>query len=134
MHDPGGREEGYRGSGPPDGCYARLVSLPEAAIQPVNIAIEPGSGRSGVLAYAKIFMASAAGTLNVAGVVIVGASGQRIMITLGSVGGLDQHNLDGVAAWVVRRRGAGWDDLGKMEARHLCQRFLQRHQAGRQLT
>jgi hypothetical protein len=36
-----------------------------------------------VLAYAKIFMASAAVALNVAGVVIVGASGQRIMITLG---------------------------------------------------
>jgi hypothetical protein len=57
--------------------------LPKAAIQPVSIAIEPGSGRSAVLAYAKIFMASAAVTLNVAGVVIVGASGQRIIITLG---------------------------------------------------
>ena len=36
-----------------------------------------------MLAYAKIFMASAATALNMAGVVIVGASGQRIMITLG---------------------------------------------------
>ena len=38
-----------------------------------------------MLAYAKIFMASAAVALNVAGAVIVGASGQRIMITVGFI-------------------------------------------------
>jgi hypothetical protein len=35
-----------------------------------------------VLAYAKIFMASAATALNRLGMVMIGASGQRIMITL----------------------------------------------------
>jgi hypothetical protein len=65
-----------------------------------------------VLAYAKIFMASAAVALNVAGVVIVGASGQRIMITLGlSVGSISwmESSSAAVMAPDASTMGEDWD-------------------------
>ena len=73
----------------------------KSAIQRVSISVEPGFGRPRVLAYAKIFMASAATSLSLAGVVIVGALGETIRTTGRHLGGLDQFDDDCVVAAVI---------------------------------
>jgi hypothetical protein len=66
-----------------------------------------------VLAYAKIFMASAATSLSLAAVVIVGALGQTIRTTAGMSVGLDQFDDDCVVAGVIWPRAGGMrDDAG----------------------
>jgi hypothetical protein len=65
-----------------------------------------------VTALARILITVAAVSLSLAGVVIVGASGQRIMITLGLSAGLDQDNLEAVAGCVEAPLARGVVDDG----------------------
>jgi hypothetical protein len=69
-----------------------------------------------VLAYAKIFMASAATSLSLAGVVIVAALGQTIRTTAGMSAGSTKFDDDCVVAGVICRGPVG---CGMMRARCL---------------